>query len=297
MKIDKSKFHGIFPALVTPYTKDGAIHEKSLRKLVSVNLEKGVRGFYVGGSTAEAFLLSTEERKQILEIVASENNGRGTLIAHIGQISSDRSIELAQHAKEMGVDAVSSVPPFYYSFTVEEVLGHYLAIVEAVEMPLLLYNFPAFSGFTLTPQLIDQLRSADERIMGLKHTSMNLYDLQQVVQMDEDFVVLSGHDEVFLGALAMGAHGAVGSTYNFMPEIYLGIAEAFSRGAMEEAAGLQKKANSFIRLMGRGPGIPEVKTALEFLGFECNGCRRPIIDPGKAEKRVIERTLKEIGLL
>ena len=85
MTPDVTIFHGIFPALVTPYTRNGAVNEVSLRKLVSTNLEKGVRGFYVCGSTAEAFMLSTDERKQVLEIVADENAGRGRLISHVGQ--------------------------------------------------------------------------------------------------------------------------------------------------------------------------------------------------------------------
>ena len=164
-------------------------------------------------------------------------------------------------------------------------------------MPLFLYNFPANSGFALTPQLIAELRKTDSRIIGLKHTSMNLFDLEQVAETGDTFVVLSGHDEVFLGALSMGAHGAIGSTYNFMPEIYLGIEEAFMRGAMDDAAALQHRANSFIRLMTKGTGIPEVKAALDLMGIECNGCRRPIIDVGDDEKKEIEKTLKQIGVL
>lgn len=292
-----SKFRGIFPALVTPYTKTGDIHEQSLRNLVSLDLSKGVKGFYLCGSTAEAFLLSLEERKRIVDIVVDENNGRGTVVVHVGDVSTARSIDLAHHARQAGADAVSSVPPFYYPFSVDEIIGHYLAIVEAVGMPMILYNFPANSGFTMTPDLVAKLRKSDERIMGIKHTSMNLYDMEQILRVDEELVVLSGHDEVLLGALAMGAHGAIGSTYNFMPEFYVELMGAYARGEREKANSLQQRANRFIKLMKGSTGIPQVKAALELLGIECNGCRRPIRDLTQEQKKVIEQTLKEIGVL
>ena len=292
-----SRFRGIFPALVTPYTTSGEINEDSLRKIVARCLDQGVRGFYVGGSTGEAFLLSAEERQRILEVVADENGGRSTLIAHVGDISTDRSIALARHAREVGVDAISAVPPFYYGFTVEEVSGHYLTLAEAADLPLILYNFPANSGFTLTPELMGELRRVDDRIVGLKHTSMNLYDLERALRVDEAFVVLAGHDEVLLGALAMGAHGAVGSTYNAIPELYVALMAAFERGAMAEAAALQQRANRFIGLMAPGTGIPQVKAALELLGIECNGSRRPIAALTPEQRASIAATMTEIGLL
>jgi N-acetylneuraminate lyase len=282
---------------VTPYTKGGDIHEVSLRALVSLNLSKGVRGFYVGGSTAEAFMLSLPERKRILEIVADENGGRGTIISHVGNISTDQTIELARHAREVGVDAVSAVPPFYYGFTQDEVVAHYLAIVEAVDLPLILYNFPANAGFSLTPRLIERLRRADERIVGLKHTSMDLFDLERFTGIDDEFVVLSGHDEVLLGALAMGAHGAVGSTFNVMPELYIDMIAAFERGEMAAAQALQRRANAFIGHMVGSTGLPQVKAALELLGIECNGCRRPILDLEPRARSRIEQTMIDIGLL
>lgn len=297
MAIAKSMFHGIFPALVTPYTKSGEINEASLRALVSLNLGKGVRGFYVGGSTAEAFMLSLPERKRILEIVADENGGRGTLISHVGAIGTDHSIELALHAREVGVDAVSSIPPFYYGFSRDEVVAHYLALVEAADLPLILYNFPANAGFRLTTQLIERLRGADERIVGLKHTSMDLYDLERFTGIDEDFVVLSGHDEVLLGALAMGAHGAIGSTFNVMPELYIEMMSSFERGEVAAARALQRRANAFIGHMVGSTGLPQVKAALELLGIECNGCRRPILDLEPQARSRIEQTMVDIGLL
>ena len=297
MNTEAAKFRGIFPALVTPYTRDGEVNEESARKLVARCLNRGVRGFYVCGSTGEGFMLSLKERKRMLEVVADENAGRGTIIAHVGCISTDESIDLAVHARETGVDAISSVPPFYYEFTADEIINHYLDVTAAADLPMILYNFPAQAGFKLTPLLVAGLRKQDSRIIGVKHTSMNLFDLEQMLRIDDDFVVLAGHDQVLLGALAMGARGAIGSTYNIMPELYVQMIADFENRDLAAAQRIQQRVNSFIRLMSPGTGIPQLKAALELMGIRCNGCRRPIAELTAADRTAVERAIKEMGVV
>lgn len=123
------KYKGLFTALLTPFDKENKINEKELERLVKFCLHKGVKGFYVGGSTAEAFLLSTDERKQIMDVVKSVA-GDATLIAHIGSINELEATELAKHAKNIGYDVISSVAPFYYKFTFDEIKNYYFRLAE-----------------------------------------------------------------------------------------------------------------------------------------------------------------------
>ena len=120
---------GIIPALLTPFTDDNRVNHPVLRELVRLNLEKGVCAFYVGGSTAETFLLSAAERKAVLETVIDETAGRCGVIAHVGAISQDTAIDLAAHAAKAGADAISAIPPFYYPFTFQEIKSYYYGIV------------------------------------------------------------------------------------------------------------------------------------------------------------------------
>lgn len=233
------KWKGIFPALVTPFTKDNKISEKSLEMLVEMNLQKGVKGFYVGGSTGEAFLLSADERKYILDIVANKAKGKCTLIYHIGCISTEHAIELAKHAKKIGVDAISAIPPFYYKFSLQEIFDYYTNIVNEVDLPMIVYNFPILSGVSLSAENIKEL-SANKRIIGIKHTSMDLYQLERMKNINKRLIIFNGHDEVFLGSLSMGADGAIGTTYNFMAERFIKIKELFEAGKQKEAQKLQK---------------------------------------------------------
>ena len=114
---DMNKFKGIFPALLTPFNEKDEINEKALEKLIEYNIQKGVTGFYVGGSTAEAFLLSDEERLQVYRLVKEIVGKRCTLIAHIGCISTGQTIMFGECVQSLGYDAVSAVAPFYYKFT------------------------------------------------------------------------------------------------------------------------------------------------------------------------------------
>jgi N-acetylneuraminate lyase len=286
-----NKFKGIFPALVTPYTKDGAVNEYSLRRIVRLGMERECAGFYVGGSTAEAFILSMEERKTILDIVADEVSGRATIIYHVGTIGTADAIELAKHGKRVGVDAISAVPPFYYNFSIEEIKRHYWSIVDSVDLPMLVYNFPAFSGVNFSARDLEELMD-HERIIGLKHTSMNLFDLERVKQKT-GAVVLNGYDEMFLGSLAMGADGAIGSTFNLMADKFVRIQRLFQEGDLESALKLQIEANNVIEAIIKVGVIQGIKYGLEKTGIECNGCREPFKTVSAAERAELDRAFDE----
>lgn len=270
------RIEGILPALVTPYASDGSINEQSLRKLIDRNLEKGVDGFYVGGSTAEAFLLSHAERRRVVEVVSEHLNGRGWLVVHVGSIRTDTAIDLARHAQAHRADAVSAIPPFYYRFTMDEVKRYYFDIADAVDVPLILYNFPAFSGVNL-----DHTVAADlfdhKQVTGIKHTSLDLHQLERMKHSSPEMSIFNGHDEVFLPALAAGADGAIGSTYNFMAEKFVAIRARFAAGDVHAAQELQTEANSVIDVLKEVGVFNGIKYILALQGIETGQCRSPFL--------------------
>lgn len=279
---------GIFPALLTPFDAERRVDERALRQLVSVNVGRGVTGFYVCGSTSESFLLSLDERKRILEIVASETAGRAVIICHVGAIGTDLSVDLGRHAVASGADAISSIPPFYYRFSDDEIVGYYSDLVEKVGAPLIPYNFPVLSGVTLSGDLLRRLR-VDPRVIGVKFTSNDLYQLERIKKNDPDLIVYNGYDEIFLGALAMGAEGAIGSTFNFMPEKFIGIRKHFEEGNFKAAHKLQEEANDIIEaLKNTGKLLNAHKYILELQGIPFGECRRPFLPLTKDDKVKLE---------
>ena len=139
-------FRGIFTALLTPFGSDWKINENVLAAHIEENIRKGVTGFYVNGSTSEVFLLTEDERKHLYRFVKETVGDRCTLIAHIGAVSTLQTIEYGQLAARLGYDAVSSVSPFYYGFTPEEIRQHYFMTAEQVPLPNPRYTTRVFRG-------------------------------------------------------------------------------------------------------------------------------------------------------
>lgn len=283
------KYKGIFTALLTPFDKNNRVNEKELEKLVKFNLKKGVKGFYVGGSTAEAFLLSTDERKQIMDVVKTAAPD-ATLIAHIGSINEREATELALHAKKTGYDVISSVAPFYYKFTFEEIKNYYFRLANKAELPMLVYHFPAFSGVNMGINEMGQFLN-DHRFLGIKYTSNDFFTMEQCKSNFPQKIVYNGFDEMFLAGLSMGADGGIGSTYNFMADKFVKIKALFEAGKIAEAQEIQKEANKIITVLCNIGVMQAEKEVLNQLGFNFGICRHPFGEPTAEQKELIAKEI------
>lgn len=283
------KMKGIYTALLTPFDSNNKINKAALEQLIRHNIAMGVRGFYVGGSTAEAFLLTTEERKQVMEICKAAAPEQ-KLIAHIGSVREDEALELSLHAKELGYDAISSVAPFYYKFSFEEIRNYYFRLAEASRMPMIVYHFPAFSGVSMGVKEISTFLERDEFI-GIKFTSNDFFTLEQVRAAFPDKLIYNGYDEMFMAGLSMGADGGIGSTYNFMADKFVKIQELFRQNRIQEAQALQKEANRIITILCRIGVMQAEKEVLNQLGIPFGVCRRPFGEPTSEQKALIAKEI------
>lgn len=281
-------FKGIFPALLTPFTAEGKIDEKALERVIEMNLRKGVAGFYVNGSTAEVFLLSDEERRTVYRLVKEIVGDRATLIAHIGAISTLHAVEFGRYAESLGYDAVSSIAPFYYKFSFNEIKGHYFTIADEVDLPMLVYNFPGFSGVTLTPEQIGEFLQ-DDRFIGVKHTSNDFFALERFKTLYPNKIIYNGFDEMFLSGIAMGADGGVGSTYNFMAEKFVKIIALVKSGEMEAARAVQAEVNAILAALYKVGIMQGEKAILTLMGYEFGVARPPFGALSKEDIALLER--------
>ena len=283
------KLGGLIPALVTPFDRNGEVNFPELRKLVRVLLEEGADGFYVTGSTGECFLLTDEERIQIVAVVAEEVNGRVPVVAHVGKIGAAQAAKLAKEAEKAGADAVSSVPPFYYDFKFEEIAGYYAVITDATQLPMVVYNYPKFSGVTITsanlPLIMEKCR-----VCGLKYTDMDLYELERIRVRYPELKVLFGRDEALLSALPLGIDGAIGSTYNIMLKKYKRMWAAYEEGDIKKAEALQHDACRVIDRLMRIRDISAEKYLLGRKGIQAGDCRLPFQPITETEKRFLDET-------
>lgn len=286
---------GIFPALITPFTKDNRIDREALRRVIEFNIGKGVSGFYACGSTGEALLMTMDERRELLEAAAECINGRTALLAHIGCFHTGDSIILARHAASLGVDAVSSLPPFYYRFTLEELTRYYLDIVDAVPLPMIVYNAPALTGVSFDSGNLKPIFERKE-VIGVKFTSYDLYQMQRLISAHPDKLIINGHDEIFLPGMAAGSRVAIGSTFNFMADLFIANRAFFLENRISEAAALQDRANRVIEVLIRLGVFRGVKGMLNVLGLACGDCRKPFLPLKPEEYRQLEEALEWVRL-
>lgn len=282
-------FKGIFTALLTPFDCNDRINRTSLEQLIKMNLKAGVTGFYVGGSTGEAFLMNESERKELLKIV-KEAAPESTLIAHIGSINEREAISLGKYAKYLEYDAISSVAPFYYKFSFEEIKNYYYRIAEISELPMLVYNFPSFSGVNMGIDEFRQFLSSD-KFLGLKHTSQDFFSLEQCKTNFPDKFIYNGFDEMCLAGLSMGADGAIGSTYNFMADKFVEIYKLFGEERLKEAYEIQKEANRIISVLSRIGVMQGEKEILNQMGFSFGHCRTPFSELSDEQKNLIKEEI------
>lgn len=283
----------IYTASVTPFDESNQIKPGALLDLMAHNLEEGVSGFFIGGSSAECFLLSPEERIQCFEI-ASAFKERTELIAHVGAIGTDEAIRYARAAKRLGFHRISATLPYYYRFSNGQVVSYYQDISRAVDMPVLIYNFPQNTGRELDlkdPQIAGLLKS--EVIWGIKHTHLNVYQMERIKNFNPRLKVYDGFDETLLAGLALGVDGAIGSTFNFMVPHYQRIVALFEARQMEAALDYQIKANKIMESLCDVGLIAAIKYILALQGYPVGEPRRPFHPVSEAQKQLIREVLEK----
>jgi N-acetylneuraminate lyase len=250
-------------------------------------------GFYLCGATGEGVVMQPEERMRLAETARDAAGGRAKLIAHVGAIDLTTSLALARHAGEIGLDAVSSVPPFFYGYSEEEILYYYEALAEAAGIPVLIYASP-LAGAAFTCERVERLMSIP-LVIGLKWTSYDYFTMRRIKELRRgDINVLNGPDECLLCGLAMGADGGIGACYNVMPGVFQTLYSAFRQGDIRAAQDAQFKANKLIDVLIRFGVIPGVKALLAHIGYDCGYCTRPMKRFDEAENALF---LKEIEAL
>ena len=272
---------GVIPALLTPFTDDGAVNCDGVARLVRFLLSAGVHGFYVTGTSGEWPKLSLDERKAIAEIVIAEVAGRVPIVIHVGHFSTASAVELAGHAARTGADYVSSVLP---SASLAETAAYYRAIATA-GLPVIAYYLEGAAGVPLNPRLfVENIKG----IVGLKYTAPDMFPMQTVIHLSEGRLkVWGGHDQMALAALMMGATGVIGTSYNYMPEPFIQLYEAFRAGNAAEAARIQAEANRLSYAVKQFGQATAYKAVLEMRGLPGMGCRAPALALDAAQRKAL----------
>ena len=290
-----ANLHGILVPHVTPFTRQGELDEEALRTCVRFWLEGGVSGLVPCGSNGEAPYLSREERQKVIETVVDEADGKVPVVAGTGSLSTRETIMFTKDAKDLGVDAALVVTPFYYKLSGREVYEHYSVLLEAVDLPIVLYSVPKFTGFSLEPSIVSRLAGQYENVVGIKDSSGSIGTIAEIIRLVNGSVsVLAGAADVTLPALMLGARGSIIAVANVFPEISR-LYEAFKKDNYEEAIKLQQHASYLNEiLVKRHNQLSAIKEALRIRGLPSGYPRRPVLPLKSEEKKGIKNLLKDV---
>ena len=209
-------FKGIIPALITPFEEDGkTICEQSVRGLTDYLIGQGADGLYIVGSTGESLVLDENTRMRMCEIVTDHVNGRVPVICHVAAVNFDESLRLAKHAKKVGVDALSAIPPVFFTYTRNKVYEYYKKLALSTDLPFIVYNHPSVGG-GMSAEFVAKLFEVDN-ITGVKWTVNNYFELMKLKDITHgEMNIINGPDEMLVAGLASGADAGIGTTYNVM---------------------------------------------------------------------------------
>ncbi|WP_394883337.1 N-acetylneuraminate lyase [Clostridium baratii] len=282
---------GIYSALLVSFDKEGNINEKGLREIIRYNIDKcKVDGLYVGGSTGENFMLSTDEKKKIFDIAIDEAKGKVKLIAQVGSVNLKEAVELAKYVTDLGYNAISAVTPFYYKFDFEEIKNYYETIVNSVDNKLIIYSIPFLTGVNMSLEQFAELFK-NEKIIGVKFTAADFYLLERIRKRFKDKLIFAGFDEMLLPAAVLGIDGAIGSTFNINGIRARKILESAQNGDIKTALDIQHTTNDLITDILNNGIYQTIKLVLEEQGVDAGYCRKPLKEP---TKEMIEKA-KEIN--
>ena len=283
------KLSGVMPALVTPFGADGKVDFKAFEQILTHLRAAGVTGWVPNGSTGEYFSQSTEERRAVLQFVKNFALPSETLIAGTNAPATREVIEQTRMAKEIGYDNVLLAPPFYTRPTQQELIRHYEAVLEAVDVNIVLYSYPAKDGADISFELMDHFAD-NPRVIGIKESSGVLQRAIDIATRYKGKIQLvSGSDDIALDFMFWGADSWICGPSNCMAKPCCDLDRAWKAGDLARAKEIMTVLYRAMNILESGKFVQKIKYGCELLGLPAGQCRAPLgplTDEEKAEFRV-----------
>jgi len=291
----KDRIKGSITALITPM-KDGKLDEAAFRKLVAWQIAEGTNGLVPCGTTGESPTLSHDEHRRVIEICVAETAGRVPVIAGAGSNSTTEAIELTRFAKSVGADAVLSVTGYYNKPSQEGQYRHFMAIADAVDIPIILYNIPPRAIVEIGLDIMAKL-AKHPNIIGVKDATANLLrPSRERHAIGKDWLLLSGEDGTALAYMAHGGHGCISVTANVAPRLCAQFQAACLQGAYDAALTIQDKLLPLHDALFTNPNPAPVKYAASVLGLCSSEVRLPLVEADETARAKVKEALAFAGL-
>ncbi len=287
-------FTGSIVALVTPF-KDGMVDYDKLEELVEYHIENGTNAIIPCGTTGESPTLTHKEHGEVVEKVVGKANGRIPVIAGTGSNNTSEAMSLTKHAKETGADGSLIITPYYNKPTQQGLYEHYKAILEEVDIPIIIYNVPSRTGVSITPETVARLYEF-KNIVAIKEATGDIDQASHILNLC-DITVLSGDDSLTLPLMSVGGKGVVSVLANILPREVSEIVSSFLNGEFEKSQSLHRGLFQICKAMFIETNPIPVKTAMSLLGRLNGEMRLPLCKMSDGNEKQLKKILEEYRLI
>lgn len=291
------RLHGSIVPMITPFTEAGEIDEGALRDLIDRAIEAGSHGISVTGTTGEPSALTLEERERVMEVGATAVDGRVPFVPGTGTNNLEETIRLTRTAEGLGADAALVIVPYYSKPSQEGLYRYFVAVADATELPILIYNIPGRTAVNMAPATMARLRADRPSIVGVKESNTDFEHVSKVLyDAGRDFLVFSGIELLCYPMLAIGGAGHVSATANVLPAEVARLYDLVAEGKWEDALDLHYHLLPLNEVLFLETNPGPLKWVLGRLGIAPPHLRPPLAEPGPETQRRLGATLAEYGL-
>lgn len=284
--------------MVTPFTPEGEIDEKTFRSLVDWQLEEGSHGISVTGTTGEPSALSLEERERMIALAVEATAGRAPVVVGTGTNNHKETLRLTAFAEREGADAALVIVPYYNKPSQQGLYEHLKGVADSVALPIIIYNIPGRTAANLEPDTLARLHDACKNVIGVKEANTNLQQVSdELLLCGEDFLLFSGIEALCFPMLALGAAGHVAATANVMPAEVAELYNLTVEGRWEDARRLHYRLLPLNEALFLETNPGPVKTAMGWMGRIHPHLRLPLTAPSEAHQAKLRSVLEALDLL
>ncbi len=293
------KWEGIFTIMLNPFTKEGKVDKNAMSQSINFVIDHGVHGLVFLGSTGEFPYIQMTDKKRIVDIAIDVTNGRLPVIIGSSAFGLDDVLELSIYSQNAGADGLMIAVPIYYQLSTESIIAHYKTIASKIDLPILLYNFPATTHLEMTPEIVIQLAEIN-KIVGIKESIRDLKQVEAVIKgVKKPFSTFVGGSLYLLEALKMGGAGAADPLANLLPEYVVAVYNAFREGNLIKAEEAKKKLDNLRSITISAPNAihAAIKEGMKARGIQMESfVKPPLPQLTEHQKKQIQRSVEDVDL-
>lgn len=292
------KVRGSITPVVTPFNSGEDLDEEALKRIVDYLIKGGSNALFAAGTAGAFYLLTSEERKRVTDIVIHQVASRVPVFAGTGGVTVRENLDIAKHARDVGANAVVILTPYYVKVNDEELFQYFTAFASAVDMEVILYNNPARAGNNISPALLERTVNENSNVIAIKDSSGDLVQYGEYkMRVGKKISLVSGKDELMLASLTMGGDGVVSAVSNVVPDLVSKILDLFEKGDIRKAQEIQNRVSILKKSFGGAAYPAPILSALTLLGIDAGKPRLPVLPLNKEQTEEIRQALTSIGKL